>query len=285
MRPLRIIEFVPAGLHVLAASLGHLDEAALEIETVRTRSSTEQRAKLMDGSCDLGLTAIDNLIAWDAQGDDLVVVGQVERTTILDLCAAPDVGGFEDLRGRTLAVDATDTGFAIVLRHLLARHGLASGEYELLPAGGIQQRMEAVIEGRAAAGLLGPPFNRMAIDRGCRVLTGAHEEFPAMPGIGAVLRTSLPQGTRDAAAAYLAALERAAAWATDEREGEAIAMLEDAGFDPAGARGLFAIRARSVAPAREGIELLYEMRRELDMLPAASPTVDELIRPPAGSVA
>ena len=59
-------------------------------------------------------------------------------------------------------------------------------------------------------------------------------------------------------------------------------MLEDAGFDPAGARGLFAIRARSVVPAREGIELLYEMRRELDMLPAASPTVDEAssVRPP-----
>jgi ABC-type nitrate/sulfonate/bicarbonate transport system substrate-binding protein len=274
-----MIEFVPASLHVLAAGLGHLDEAGLQVETVRTRSSTEQRAKLMDGRCDLGLTAIDNLIAWDAEGDDLVLVGQVERTTILDLCAAPDVGGFEDLRGRALAVDATDTGFAIVLRHVLARHGLPAGEYDLLAAGGIQQRMEAVIEGRAAAGLLGPPFNRVAIDRGCHVLTGAHDEFPAMPGIGAVLRASLPQETKDAAAAYLTALERAAAWATDERESEAVAMLEDAGFDPAGARGLFDIRARSLAPAREGIAWLYEMRRELSMLPAGAPTPDELVQP------
>ena len=189
---------------------------------MRTRSSTEQRAGLMDGTYDLGLTAIDNLIAWDADGDDLVVVAQVERTTVLDLCAAPDVGAIAELRGRTLAVDAVDTGFAILLRHVLATHGLAPDDYELLPAGGIQQRMEAIVEGRAAAGLLGPPFNQIALGRGCRVLAHAHEEVPRLPGIGAVIRASATPATMGAAHAYVRALAEAAAWATDDREEEAV---------------------------------------------------------------
>jgi ABC-type nitrate/sulfonate/bicarbonate transport system substrate-binding protein len=276
---LRIIEFVPAGLQVIAGELGLLDAAGVQIETTRTRSSTEQRAGLMDGTYDLGLTALDNLIAWDAGGDDLVVAGQVERTTVLDLCASADVAGFDDLRGRALAVDAVDNGFAIVLRRLLARHGVADGDYGLLPAGGIEQRMDAVVEGRAAAGLLGPPFNRMAMERGCHVLAHAHAEFGDLPGIGVVIRASAAPATRRAARAYLRALADAAAWATDDLEPEAVAMLERAGFDPDGAVQLFRIRARTVEPSREGIELLYEMRRELGMLPAGAPPADDLVQP------
>ena len=278
MTRLRVIEFVPPSLGVLAHARGLFDAAGIEVDGVRTRSSTEQRAGLMDGTYDLGLTAIDNLIAWDADGDDLVVVAQVERTTVLDLCAAPDVGEIAELRGRTLAVDAVDTGFAILLRHVLATRGLAPDDYALLPAGGIQQRMEAVVEGRAAAGLLGPPFNQIAHGRGCRVLARAHEEVPRLPGIGAVVRASATPATMGAAQAYVRALADAAAWATDDREEEAVRMLEAAGFDREGAVQLFAIRARTVAPAGDGIALLYEMRRDLGMLPAGAPPAEALVR-------
>ena len=278
MTRLRVIEFVPPSLGVLAHARGLFDAAGVEVDAVRTRSSTEQRAGLMDGTYDLGLTAIDNLIAWDADGDDLVVVAQVERTTVLDLCAAPDVGAIAELRGRTLAVDAVDTGFAILLRHVLATRGLAPDGYELLPAGGIQQRMEAVVEGRAAAGLLGPPFNQIALGRGCRVLAHAHEEVPRLPGIGAVLRASATPATMGAAHAYVRALAESAAWATDDREDEAVGMLEAAGFDREGAVQLFGIRARSVTPDDDGIALLYEMRRDLGMLPAGAPPAEALVR-------
>ena len=108
--------------------------------------------------------------------------------------------------------------------------------------------MEAVVEGRAAAGLLGPPFNHIALGRGCRVLARAHEEVPRLPGIGAVLRASASPATTEAARAYVRALAGAAAWATDDREEEAVRMLEAAGFDREGAVQLFGIRARRSPP-------------------------------------
>ena len=45
MTRLRVIEFVPAGLSVMAEALGRFAEAGVEIESVRTRSSTEQRER------------------------------------------------------------------------------------------------------------------------------------------------------------------------------------------------------------------------------------------------
>ena len=49
-------------------------------------------------------------------------------------------------------------------------------------------------------------------------------------------------------------------------------MLEAGGFDAEDARQVFRIRARTVAPVPDGIALLYEMRRDLGMLPRAAPT-------------
>jgi hypothetical protein len=51
--------------------LGYLDEG---VEFVGTRSSTEQRERVLSDDCDVALTAIDNLIARDADGDDLRLV-------------------------------------------------------------------------------------------------------------------------------------------------------------------------------------------------------------------
>ena len=55
-------------------------------------------------------------------------------------------------------------------------------------------------------------------------------------------------------------------------------MLQAAGFDAAGARQLFAIRARDIASSRDGVELLYDMRRRLGMLPDNAPAIDALLR-------
>ena len=236
----------------------------------------------MDGTSDLGLTAIDNLIAWDADGDDLVVVGQVERTTILDLCAAPGVAGYRrPARPRRSPSTRRTTASRSCCATCSRRHGLAPGEYELLPAGGIQERMQAVVEGRAAAGLLGPPFNRMAADAGCRVLGAAHEEFPALPGIGAVVRASLAPETGACGATRTSARSRRPrpGRPTSARS-EAVAMLEAAGFDRAGAAGLFRHpRADDRAAARRHRAALRDAARPRDAAGRRAAGRGELVSP------
>jgi ABC-type nitrate/sulfonate/bicarbonate transport system substrate-binding protein len=272
---LRVIEFVPPGLEAIAQQRGLYAAHGVEIETVRTRSSTEQRDRMQSGDCDVALTAIDNLIAWNAGGDDLVLVGQVERTTVLDLVA--NVARVEDLRGATLAVDAVDTGFAIVLRKILRDHGLEADDYALFAAGGIQQRCDAITGGQAAGGLLGPPWSDQALAQGLHRLTTVEAALPDFPGIGVAVRASRLSDLRDGLTRYLAALADAAAWAASAPREEVIGLLVSAGFPSAGAGALLDVVPADVEVSTAGVDLLYAIRRELDVLPASAPQAAGLV--------
>jgi len=274
---LRMVEFVAPGVEAVADVLGLFENQGLELEVIRPRSAAEKREVLMSGGGDAMLTAIDNAIAWDAGGDDLRLVAQVERTTVLDLVAQPDIASVADLRGHHLAVDAVDTGFAIVLRKILLDHGLGPGEYELVPAGGLNERFEALVAERAAAGLLGPPWNVRATDAGLHALTTLEDAFPRFPGIGLLVRESRMAELADAVGRYLAALDGAMNWADHADSTAAIQRLIDAGFDDRSARALMAVWPDALVPSRDGVELLYAIRRELGVLPDAAPTVDQLI--------
>jgi len=273
---LRVIEFVPPGVEAIALHLGLFDADALELDVVRTRSSTEQRDRMLSDECDVALTAIDNLIKWNAQGADLRLVAQVERTTVLDLVAHPGISAVSDLRGATLAVDAVDSGFAIVLQKILVDHGVAPGDYELLSAGGINERCDAVISGRATGGLLGPPWSTRAIESGLVRLTTVEEALPAFPGIGVVVRGSRHAEIGDALQQYLGGLEAAVRWAAATDRPAGIDLLVAAGFDAHGAAALLDVVPRDLEPSVEGVALLYAMRRELGMLPDGAPDPAEL---------
>jgi ABC-type nitrate/sulfonate/bicarbonate transport system substrate-binding protein len=275
VKRLRVIEFVPPGVDAIAQQRGLYAAHGVEVETVRTRSSTEQRERMQSDDCDGALTAIDNLIAWNAGGDDLVLVGQVERTTVLDLVA--NVTRIEDLRGATLAVDAVDTGFAIVLRKILRDRGLGADDYELLAAGGIQQRCDAITGGQAVGGLLGPPWSDQALAQGLHRLTTVEAALPDFPGIGVAVRASRLPELREALTRYLAALTDAAAWAASAPREEAVALLVGAGFPPAGASALLDVVPADVEVSAAGVDLLYAIRRELDVLPAGAPESAALV--------
>jgi ABC-type nitrate/sulfonate/bicarbonate transport system substrate-binding protein len=273
---LRVIEFVPPGVEAIARELALFDDDVLELDIVRTRSSTEQRDRMLSDDCDVALTAIDNLIEWNANGGDLRLVAQVERTTVLDFVADPGIRAISELGGATLAVDAVDSGFAIVLRKVLADHGVGPGDYELLSAGGINERCDAILSGRAAGGLLGPPWSTRAIDKGLARLTTIEAALPAFPGIGVVVRASRRSTIGDALSAYLDGLDAAVQWVAAHNRAAAIDVLVAAGFDAQGAAALIDVVPQDLEPSIEGVDLLYAMRRELGLLPGGAPDAAEL---------
>ena len=124
---LRQAVFVPPSVCVVADELGIYADMGVDVETVLIESSTDQRDRLLSGNVDVGVTAMDNLLVWNADGGDLRIVAQVESTTPLELVARPSVAGVQGLRGAVLGVDAVNNGFAVVLRHLLARRAWSVG--------------------------------------------------------------------------------------------------------------------------------------------------------------
>src|SRR5918997_661367 len=119
-------------------------EASLDI----TPNSVEMARNLNGGRYDLALSSIDNIVAYnEGQGEadlggptDFVALFGVENG-LLSLMAVPDVGSFADLKGKTLSVDAMTTGFAFVLREILARNNITDNDVKIVRVGEGVQRL------------------------------------------------------------------------------------------------------------------------------------------------
>ncbi|MCX5435671.1 MULTISPECIES: ABC transporter substrate-binding protein [unclassified Streptomyces] len=258
--------FVRPPVCVVAEELEFFTEAGVEVETVSIQSSLDQRDRLLSGNVDVGVTAMDNLVVWNAAGGDLRIVAQVETTTPLLLTANASVGTVEDLRGRKLGVDALANGFAVVLRHLLVEHGLALQECEFVPVGGVRERFEALRAGSIDATLLGPPLDELALREGHVALLSVADQVRDFPGQGIVAGARALRES-EGLVRYLRALEAARVWLHGAPPHEALDVLTRGGYVAASARAALRTRPVSLAPERAGLARIVSMRDELGMLP------------------
>src|SRR5919202_5638314 len=114
---IRLIAFSRPVALLAAQAKGLFEREGLSVEVELTRGSIEQIRGLLEGKWDIAHTAADNVMAYvDREGADLFVFAVVDLGVGQTLVVRPDVTSFTDLRGRPLAVDALDTGYAFVLR-------------------------------------------------------------------------------------------------------------------------------------------------------------------------
>ena len=122
----------------------------MHVALTDTPSSTFQMQGLAGGRFDIAMTAFDNVVAYQ-EGQ-----GEIETAPDADLFAfmgsdngflsvvgGRDVKRFADLKGRKLSVDALTTGYAFVLRELLARNGISESDVGFERAGGALTRFQA----------------------------------------------------------------------------------------------------------------------------------------------
>jgi ABC-type nitrate/sulfonate/bicarbonate transport system substrate-binding protein len=124
-------------------------------------------------------------------------------TAFLRLVVQPDIASYADLKGKTLSVDALTTGFAFVLRKMLAHNGLSESEVSFERAGGALQRFEALKAGKHAGTLLVTPFDLIGKQSGLRVLQNASEVLPHYQGICGAARRSWAKDNADTLTAFI----------------------------------------------------------------------------------
>lgn len=138
----------------------------------QTPNSDTQRDGLAKGDFDLAIAAMDNALALiDVAGQDVVVVCGGDGG-MNDLMAKPDIARIEDLRGKTLGVDAPNTAFALVGRKILADRGLLlERDYQLALTGGTGPRAAALASNPdIAAAMINPPFTFKLQEQGLHSL-------------------------------------------------------------------------------------------------------------------
>lgn len=173
----------------VALERGEFLRHRVDVHMETTPSSTYQMKNLVSGRFQIAGTAFDNVVAYrEGQGavaslGSCEVVAFMGATRIeLSLVVEPGVREWADLWGRSLALDALNTGFAFVLYDMLERAGLSTADCEPVAVGATPARWASVRSGEHAGTLTIEPFTSIAAANGFRVLQSSQSTVPHYQG-------------------------------------------------------------------------------------------------------
>ncbi len=131
----------------------------------------------------------------------------------MGLYTRPSIQTFGELHGAQLGVDNPTSGFALVLRDMMARNGLLlDRDYTFSIAGGTAARLEALTNGSIAATILYAPFDSQASERGCHNLSSSTEYYPAYASNATAAIRPWIEAHGDLLVRYIVALLRSLRW-------------------------------------------------------------------------
>ena len=226
---LRVIAFPGApNLPTFAAiEQGFFADEGLWVEVTITPSSLFQAEKMAAGEFEIAFTAFDNVVAYtEGQGarpgldpDYCVIMGSTQLE--LGLIVSPDIVTHQDLRGRSIALDALATGFAFVLIDMLERHDVRPGDYTIAAVGATPQRWAAVKAGEHAGTITIEPFTSIAQKSGYTLLDKSTQLYDSYQGGIIATGRRWAQANTTTVQAFLRAMRRGVAWTLDVANREA----------------------------------------------------------------
>ncbi len=255
-RELSLIVF-PGGFNLpiwAAQRQGFFEENGVHVALTDTPSSTFQMQGLAGGRFDIAMTAFDNVVAYQ-EGQ-----GEIETAPDADLFAFMGsdngflsvVGGrgvkrFAELKGSKLSVDALTTGYAFVLRELLARNGISESDVGFERAGGALTRFQELLKGTHAATVLVTPFDLMAMAKGHVRLALAQQQLGAYQGVVAASRRAWARENEAALIGFVRAYHAAVGF-----------LLDPANREIAQALLVANVRAMTPALAQQSLDVLLD---------------------------
>jgi ABC-type nitrate/sulfonate/bicarbonate transport system substrate-binding protein len=272
---IRQILFVPPAPIVWAEHVRLFAKHGVEIETTQTTSSDQLGQGLAEGTWDIGIGVMDNVIAWNEERKaGLQIVAQLERSTILAFCATHEA--LAAAAKQPIAVDSTTNGFVLVLYRALAGAGIDWRQCRYETVGGVRHRFEALAAGRASSTILVPPFIDMALAKGFRKLWDGADIAPAYPGVVVAARAAWIEQNRDAVSRYVAALREANEWAP-AHAADAVQSLVAGRYSEPAAKRLVRDTVPGLRPALQGWNEVVALRRECGLLPKAEPRAEQIL--------
>jgi ABC-type nitrate/sulfonate/bicarbonate transport system substrate-binding protein len=212
-----------------AQAKGFFSRQGLTVEVLAAPNSREQREGLAQGRFDIVQSAADNAVAMveAAKLDVILVAGN--DSGFQYVFVQPDIGSYDDIRGKNVVVDAPDTAFALLLYKVLQNNGLKRGDYTVKSVGGTTQRLEAMTKDKGnAAGLLNPPYSFQAEKAGMKNWGSTVKMLgPYQSGSTFVLR-SWAQANGDTLVRYVRAFIEGSRWVRDPaNKAEVVTLLAD----------------------------------------------------------
>jgi len=213
-----------------AQSKGFFAKHGLKVDMKIAPSSDELRNGLAEGRWQIVHGAIDNSVAMVevAKADAVIFMGGDNGFN--SLIVQPDINSVQDVRGKTVAVDAVNTAYAFLLYEILRQHGLKRGtDYDVKAVGASFRRFEAVVQDKSLkATMLNPPFSLRAVEAGLKDMGLGVRSVGAYQATGGFVMRSWAEKNADTMVRYVQAYVQALRWSLDPpNKQEAIKLLVD----------------------------------------------------------
>jgi ABC-type nitrate/sulfonate/bicarbonate transport system substrate-binding protein len=147
----------------IAQEKGLFAKRGLSVEIQVTPNSQAQRDGLVNGRFEIAQAGVDNALALIEVAKQDVVIVSGGSTGLNEMVVRPEIKSYQDIRGKTVVVDATNTAFALLLYKMLDLKGIKKGEYNIYPAGACSFRRDAMkSDPNKVAAMMNPPCSTFA---------------------------------------------------------------------------------------------------------------------------
>ena len=293
IRTISISTFSPPLELIVMRELGFLEREGIAIDFTPAAGSESQLQSLLDQRVGIVSTSADNVVYWVEDRDADFLVFLVGASPLdQDFYVRPEIQTFDDLRGGVLAVDATASGYATVLRAILERNGLVVGrDVEFREVGNTGARTQALLNGDVVGSMLGagqPQFIEQAMAGGVHMLARGADYMPLYPAGTWTTTRRWAADNPDLMVAFIRSVLRAREWIRDpSHEAEAIALkMRVDNVSEEAARDTYRGAVEDAGPATiEGqvrtdmLQAIADMRIETGLMAAPSPPVSKYVTP------
>ena len=199
----------------MAEAKGMFLDEGLDVQVTVTGESEHQLDMVDREELDIFHQAADHFVREIEDGKDYVVIHTITRAAN-DLMVRPEFKSYEDLRGKTIALDNLQTGYWLLYRKVLQKYGLQPGDYHLSPeSGGPTNRMKKVRDDVAQFTYMNAPASIKANLDGYPILTNLSKHFPEFPASSIGGRRPWVESNKETVIAYLRGYIRASEWLLD----------------------------------------------------------------------
>jgi ABC-type nitrate/sulfonate/bicarbonate transport system substrate-binding protein len=236
---IRLSYFSKSPTVAMAQAHGYFAAQNLTVVETQTTSSPTIFRNLRDGAQDVILTQSDNVFNYRLNPSN-PLGGTFEPVIFMgtdwgngaSLMGRPEFTTVESLRGKTVAVDSPNSGFAFVLYGIMRAHGLEKGvDYNVVVTGGTPGRYADLIAGKFDATILNAGYQFRAEEGGMNTLGGIRDAQNPFMGGSAVALQSWLDANPDVAIRFIRAFLQGQRYVLDPaNRAEVIAWLTaDAG--------------------------------------------------------
>jgi ABC-type nitrate/sulfonate/bicarbonate transport system substrate-binding protein len=221
---IKIVGFEKDVTLCVAETKGFFSAQGLEITFDQTPNSTTEISGLLTGKWDVAFDNGDNVVAWnegqgaDGEVHDLFIFLGGSRELNQGLFVNPGIIEISGLKGKILGVDASTTGFAVVMRYILRCHDLFfERDYSFKPVGSSRIRLTELVAGNIAGAMLNPRYVEDSSALTLRQLAAGKDYADPYPARVGLATRKWAHSHRSLLVRFIGAIVQAVDWILESR--------------------------------------------------------------------